>query len=161
MKSSQKGFGVVEVLLIIVIVGAVGSIGWYVDRSLRSTDRAYSSATRISNNASPKFTHKTTSEDMATLSGTVTESPTSPLAQPGNSGTAAVANHAIQAENAKNKVVASTKTDAQGKYTLHVPPGLYTLVLVPQIGPSAPADNTVQVTLGANTFNLSVDTGIR
>jgi hypothetical protein len=30
MKNNQKGFGLVETLLILVIIGLVGFVGWYV-----------------------------------------------------------------------------------------------------------------------------------
>lgn len=156
-----KEFSAVEVLLVLVIIGATGYLGWYVARSLQNINNAYSSATKTSNSASPRFSAKPADKNLAVLSGTVTEGPTSPVSQAGNSGSAPVANHLIQAENSQNKVIASTKTSAQGKYTLHLPPGNYILVLVPQIGLGTPSNNSVQVASGTNTFNLSVDTGIR
>lgn len=161
MNADQKGFSAVEAVLVIVIVGAIGFVGWYVYHSLRTTNNAYNAATKTSNSATPQFHTKKTDNGLATLTGTIAEGPITPTVQSGNSGTAAVANHALQAKDAQGKIVASTKSDAQGKYTLHVLPGSYTLVLVPQIGPGPLTNNTVQVKAGTNTYNLTADTGIR
>jgi competence protein ComGC len=38
MNKSQKGFGAVELLLILIIVGMLGGIGWYVYSSNKNTD---------------------------------------------------------------------------------------------------------------------------
>jgi hypothetical protein len=41
MKNDQKGFGVLEGVLIVVIVGFLGFVGWYVWHSKKSTDKTY------------------------------------------------------------------------------------------------------------------------
>jgi hypothetical protein len=55
MRRNQKGFGAVEGLLILVIVGLIGFVGWYVYRAMQNTNNAYNSATKTSASASPKF----------------------------------------------------------------------------------------------------------
>jgi predicted negative regulator of RcsB-dependent stress response len=44
MNKNQKGFGVVEGLLILVIVGILGFTGWYVWHSKQATYKTYSNA---------------------------------------------------------------------------------------------------------------------
>lgn len=161
MKRTQHGFGALFVILILVIAAAVGAMGWYVYRSLQNMNATYGSATTTSNQAGPKFSSKAAGKNTATLSGVITEGPTSPLSQAGTPSDAPVANHVVQARNAGGKTIASTKTNDQGKYTLHLAPGSYSLVLVPKVGLADPTNNTVQVKPGVNTLNLSVDTGIR
>jgi hypothetical protein len=58
LKDNQKGFGGVETLLIVVIIGLIGFVGWYVYRALNNTNNAYNAATTTSNNISPKFSSK-------------------------------------------------------------------------------------------------------
>lgn len=150
-----------ETVLAVVIVGAIGFIGWYVLSALHNTNSAYSTATKTSTSKSPKFAVNAVATGSATLSGVITEGPTSPTTQAGTSNSAPVANHLVQALDAQGRVAASNKTSTQGNYLFHLKPGAYTLVLVPAIGPGSLQNNTVQVKAGANTFNLSVDTGIR
>lgn len=149
MKSNQKGFVATEVVLLVVIVGVLSAVGWYVYSASQNTKK------------SPRVISKVVDKYQAALIGTVTEGPVSPVSTPGNSGVSVVANHVIQAENAQSKVVASTKTDSQGKYEFHLPLGQYTLVLVPKIGMGAIRGNTIQVVAGKNTLDLVADTGIR
>jgi type II secretory pathway pseudopilin PulG len=44
MKKNQKGFSHVEILLLIVIVGIIGFVGWYVLRSVNQADKNLNSA---------------------------------------------------------------------------------------------------------------------
>jgi hypothetical protein len=53
LMKSQKGFGVVEAILIVVIVGILGFTGWYVYSSQNSTNNIYD---KTSNSASTKST---------------------------------------------------------------------------------------------------------
>jgi type II secretory pathway pseudopilin PulG len=44
MKKNQKGFSHVEILLLVVIVGIIGFVGWYVLRSVNQADKNLNSA---------------------------------------------------------------------------------------------------------------------
>jgi hypothetical protein len=61
MKKNQKGFSAVEGLLILVIAGLIGFVGWYVWQAKNNADDNLSSATETSNstqnitNASPYY----------------------------------------------------------------------------------------------------------
>lgn len=152
MDTDQKGFSVIELLFLVVILGVLGVTGWYVYHATQGASSTYATTN----------TNKPPATILATLSGIVTEGPNSPVAKASDSGTeVVVSNHVIQAQNAQGKVVAVTKTDALGKYTFRIHPGQYTLVLVPQIGMGVIKSNTIDVVSGANTLNLVADTGIR
>ncbi len=62
MKNSQKGFAVLEGLLILVIIGIIGGTGWYVIHSKNQTDQTLTAA--ASTNQTP--TAKTTAKKSAT-----------------------------------------------------------------------------------------------
>ena len=55
LKRNESGFGAVETILAVVILCAIGAIGWYVHKSLTGTNNTYNSATKTSSNSSPKF----------------------------------------------------------------------------------------------------------
>ena len=79
LKNNQKGFGGVETLLIVVIIGLIGFVGWYVYHAMKNTNSAYKAATTTSNTASPKFSSKkakksTTTTTKASPTGDVTAS---------------------------------------------------------------------------------------
>jgi predicted negative regulator of RcsB-dependent stress response len=44
IRKHEQGFSIVEALLILVIVGILGFVGWFVWHSQKATDKAYSSA---------------------------------------------------------------------------------------------------------------------
>lgn len=48
MKTSQKGFATLEGLLILIIVGLIGFVGWYVYQSKNAADKSYSNAATAS-----------------------------------------------------------------------------------------------------------------
>ena len=54
-KTKSDRLGIVEYALIVIIVGAIVILGWYVYSSLRSINTIYSSATSVSNSKTPKF----------------------------------------------------------------------------------------------------------
>lgn len=58
MKKNQKGFGAIEGLLILVIVGLIGFVGWYVFHAKTDTDKSLSSAAASS--AATSSTKQTT-----------------------------------------------------------------------------------------------------
>lgn len=49
MNKNQKGFGVVEGLLILVIMGLIGFIGWYVWQSKNSVSSTYNNVAKTTN----------------------------------------------------------------------------------------------------------------
>jgi hypothetical protein len=78
MKRQERtsGFTVVEVLLVVIILCAIASLGWYVSKSLNGISATYSSATKTSNSTSPKFTKsatKNTSSNKAQQYFTISE----------------------------------------------------------------------------------------
>lgn len=52
---NQGGFSSVEIILIIVIVGAIGLVGWFVYHTKQSSDKSLDQATTTSQNAGPHF----------------------------------------------------------------------------------------------------------
>jgi cytoskeletal protein RodZ len=69
MKKNEKGFGVIEALLILVIVGLIGFVGWYVGQSKQKTNE--SSTTTYSEQkteeASEESTYKEYKDDVRTF----------------------------------------------------------------------------------------------
>ena len=161
MKRNLKAFSVIEVILILFLIGAVGSIGWYVYQALKSINHTYDTATATSSRVSPKFGSRLANQAAVTLSGTVTQGPVSPVTKLGDPNVVVVANHVIQLKNVQTNVVMTAKTNSQGKYLFHVRPGTYTLVLVPQIGLGVLKNNIVRVAAGVNRFDITADSGIR
>ena len=53
--SNDRGFGPIEIVLIVVIVLAVGFIGYYIYHSNKVVNNTYSSSKAISNSPAPKF----------------------------------------------------------------------------------------------------------
>lgn len=62
MKTNQKGFSTLEVILILVIVGLVGFVGWYVYDSSQKTNDTYTAASKSSSSDSATI-KKTESDD--------------------------------------------------------------------------------------------------
>jgi hypothetical protein len=58
MKKSQRGFSAVEALLIVIIIGMLGGVGWYVWHSQKQVDKTYSQTANSS--VSPKTKAKST-----------------------------------------------------------------------------------------------------
>lgn len=52
---NQSGFSTIEIILIIVIVGAIGLIGWFVYHTKQNSDKTLNQATSTSQNAGPHF----------------------------------------------------------------------------------------------------------
>jgi hypothetical protein len=143
MKHKQDGFSTLWFGALAIVVVAIGLTGWRV-YELRS-------ASQISSDTSAQ----------ATLAGTVTEGPTTPVCVSTVPCERPVANHTIEAINSTGSVVATNETSSSGQYSFHLEPGRYTLVLVPKIGLPGTPNDQVDVKAGANTFNLSVDTGLK
>lgn len=59
MKENQKGFGVVEGLLILVIVGLIGFTGWYVWHIKQNTDKINNKAAAVAASTAAQSTKKT------------------------------------------------------------------------------------------------------
>lgn len=57
---NQAGFSAVELILVLVIVGAIVSLGLYVHHSLQHISSTYNAATKTSSGTSPKFASKKT-----------------------------------------------------------------------------------------------------
>jgi hypothetical protein len=98
----------------------------------------------------------------AAVSGRVTASPTCPVERPNHPCAPAPVSATVQATNSRGKVVASTHTDAKGRYDLQLRVGSYTLAAVtPNIFPRC---SPVSVTVsgpGLTRADIACDTGIR
>lgn len=98
----------------------------------------------------------------ATVSGSVTASPTCPVERPNHPCPPAPASANVQATNSHGRVVASTQTDAKGRYQLQLRGGTYTLAAVtPHVFPRcSPMSVTVRAS-DSYRVDISCDTGIR
>jgi type II secretory pathway pseudopilin PulG len=67
MKRTQRGFSAVEALLLVIIIGILVGVGWYVWHSQKQVDKTYSQTANSS--AAPKIKSKasSTSESSTTL----------------------------------------------------------------------------------------------
>ena len=142
MKHKQHGFSALWLGVLVAISAMVGVAGWrvYQIRSGMLTDDT---------------------SEAAILTGTVTEGPTAPVCRADAPCERAVSNHIIEALDVSGRVAATGKTNDIGQYSLHLHPGHYALVLVPQIGLNPVAKYQVDVKGGTTTYDLSVDTGLR
>ncbi len=55
INKNEKGYGAVEIILVIVIVAAIGFVGWFVYHTKQNSDKALDQATSTSQNAGPHF----------------------------------------------------------------------------------------------------------
>ena len=115
--------------------------------------------------ASTGMSRSTTPSTSATgtVAGRVTAGPTCPVERPDEPCLPAAVSATVEARHAGgSRVVASTHTDADGRYQLRLRAGAYTLVAVtPNALPScSPVDVTVTVNHKTRAA-LSCDTGIR
>ncbi len=141
MKCKQSGFSSLALILLVAIVAASGLIGWQVYET--------------------KLGMRQSDISTAALTGTVTEGPIAPICRPDVSCERSITNHTIEVLSTSGNIVATSKTDGTGRYSFALQPGHYKLVLVPQVGLSVGASGQVDVKAGQNTYNLSVDTGLR
>lgn len=51
----QDGSGAIEIILIILVVVAIGFVGWFVYHTKQSSDKTLDQATSTSQNAGPRF----------------------------------------------------------------------------------------------------------
>jgi hypothetical protein len=141
MRHKQAGFSLAIVALLVVVAAATSLISW----------RVYVASS----------TPTSSVEVGATLTGIISEGPTAPVCRTDVSCERPVSNHTVEALDSSGGIVAQGSTDDNGRYTLQLQPGHYTLVLVPKVGLGNIPDNQVDVKAGVNTHNLSVDTGLR
>jgi hypothetical protein len=68
-RTNQKGFAVVEALLVVIVLGIIGGTGYYVWHSKQTADKAYSAATKslTTTSATPQPTVKLGVVDKAAL----------------------------------------------------------------------------------------------
>ena len=74
MKRDQSGFGAVEGLLMVIIVGLLGFMGWYVYHAMQNTNNTYKAVTATNMSTGPKFGTK------ASKHATTTTKPADPTA---------------------------------------------------------------------------------
>lgn len=60
MNKNQKGFSIVEGLLILIIIGLIGGTGWYVWHSKQTADKTYSTVATTSSSVASTETQKKT-----------------------------------------------------------------------------------------------------
>jgi hypothetical protein len=82
MNKTQKGFAALEALLILIIVGVISGIGWYVLHTKHQTDRILSQADKISQ-STPSAIKPSTAKS-TTENASAKEITTSNLEGPGN-----------------------------------------------------------------------------
>jgi hypothetical protein len=81
MKKNQKGFSHVEILLLIVIVGIIGFVSWYVWHSVGQADKNLNSANGPNSVATSKknVTKQGTSNSISSSTKTTAPTPVSPI----------------------------------------------------------------------------------
>lgn len=67
IKQNEHGFSVVEAALSLVIVVAIGSIGWYVYHVRHNSNQALDAANSTSNGATPRFANSKDATDNSAL----------------------------------------------------------------------------------------------
>src|SRR4051794_28108520 len=105
---------------------------------------------------------KSKTPSAATLTGRVTAGLTCPVERPDHPCPPAPVSATVQVKTSRGRVVASTNTDAEGRYRLRLRAGSYTLVAVTP--KRLPRCSPVNVTLKPNQIAhaaISCDTGIR
>jgi hypothetical protein len=98
------------------------------------------------------------------ISGTAVAGPTCPVERPGDPACAPrpVAGATILIQDGAGADVATTVTDAAGRFRVALPPGVYTVVGQPVAGLMGnPLPLDVEVAESEVTVELSYDTGIR
>lgn len=151
MSHRQVGFGIIGLVISVVLIGIGILIGLQVPLALQHKGTI---TTLLSN------LHGPSTALTATVTGTVTEGPTTPVCMVGRPCDQPVANHTLEAIDASGKIAAQTTTATDGSYTLKLAPGNYTLVLVPKLGMSVNGSQLTAVS-GAQTHNIAVDSGLR
>ncbi|MEK7059241.1 MAG: hypothetical protein AAB971_00580 [Patescibacteria group bacterium] len=74
MKKNQQGFGSVQILLILVIVGIIGFVGWYVYNANQGASNNYKTASsEAAKSPSKKATPKSAATDKVTISAALKE----------------------------------------------------------------------------------------
>ncbi len=151
MKHRQEtGFGILIGLVILVVVFAIfASLIWYGYKSGRFDGLPFA----------PTVLHTIGDKNVATLTGTVTAGPTSPVCGSGQLCMRIVTDRVMNAEDMNGTIVATARTDRKGVYTMYLAPGAYVLVPVPAIGLGRGKEVTVKA--GVNHFDVMLDTGIR
>jgi hypothetical protein len=149
--SRESGFGIVGALLVLVIVVLVSLLWWQIWHNKTVSHKSSSV-----NNGTPSAQYTGSS----TLTGVVTEGPTAPVCTAGQSCSDIVADHTIVVLDSSGKIIATTKTNSSGSYSVKLSPGQYTLKLTPYIGISD-RSYQVMVSTGPTQFNIEADTGIR
>ena len=158
LHSNPHGFTVIEILIVVLGAVLISSTAWYVyhGRQVKVTvsQPAKSTFLKPSQPLQPVT-------DQATLTGTVTTGPTSPVCKNGDSCSSVVTGRTVEAKDASGLVVSTSAIDANGKYSLTLKPGHYTLSLSAKVGMGNVTSGQVDVVAGNNSLNLTVDSGIR
>jgi Carboxypeptidase regulatory-like domain len=98
------------------------------------------------------------------LAGQVTRGPLSPVERPGVAGRAVVPGAKVIVSTPDGQDIASATTDAQGLYSINLPPGTYRVMMTPPagLGFSKDVPATVSIADGRETrLELLIDSGIR
>jgi len=144
-RATQAGW--IRVLLFLVIVTVVAAAGVMY--------AAQTGRIQLTNLPLPLLNNQS-----ATLSGTVSIGPSSPVCISGQPCSRVLANYMLEARDASGNLAATTKTDSNGDYTMNLAPGTYTISTLPKVGIGEPG-RQVTVKSGANHFDIVFDTGLR
>jgi prepilin-type N-terminal cleavage/methylation domain-containing protein len=116
MKNNQKGFSVVEILVVLVIVGLLGTVGWLIHD--RQSSKIANEQTSVSQTKTQTSQNQTETKQDAVKDGTISGK----LGYP--SGNAAQNVCAVSVINDKDATCIST-SDGQDNYSIQVKPGDY------------------------------------
>ena len=105
--------------------------------------------------------HPAAAPPASVVKGTVTAGPVSPLARPGKPAAVVVRGTTVEALSG-SQVIATTRTDQDGRYEFRLQPGAYLIRARSDKYLSKEKSETVTLSQGQQlTVNLVFDTGIR
>jgi len=77
--NKQSGFGLIEILLVIIVIGVLGATGWYALHTKHQTDKILSQTDKISQSESPSAGDKKSASSTGSSSSSSSPSSQNPL----------------------------------------------------------------------------------
>jgi Carboxypeptidase regulatory-like domain len=105
--------------------------------------------------------HAATTTTTSELYGTITAGPSCPVEQVGNPCPPRPVSARVEIRNASSRVVAATTSGRDGRYSVRVPAGPYTVVVVTATMPSCPPQPVQARANAAVKADITCDSGIR
>jgi hypothetical protein len=148
---NQSGF-IGLLLLIVVVLIVAGALAFLV---IHRPSNHHTNTQSTSSQQSAK-------SGLVTLSGNVKQGPSEPICGSSRGDCyQPVPNHTIQAIDSDGKVVGTTKTDGDGKFSLELKPGHYALELVPQADVYHITGNEIDLNTSNHQLDIRLDSAIR